>query len=152
MATHHQPLLGNSAVASSYLENKEVASYGATRPVSTIDEEAAEGGITGLTSARAAALLEEHGRNEIEEEVTPLYMLFVKQFWGTMPLMIIVAMIVSAIVRLPSLHLFVGCCALPTFPLTLSPRTPVKRPETPSTPSSSPSCCCSTPSSASTRR
>jgi hypothetical protein len=46
MTTHHQPLLGNSAVASSYLENKEVASYGATRPVSTIDEEAAEGGIT----------------------------------------------------------------------------------------------------------
>ena len=54
-------------------------------------------GTKGLTSAQAAAQLEKWGRNEIPEEKEPLWRMFAMQFVGTMPAMIEIAMILSAI-------------------------------------------------------
>ena len=55
--------------------------------------------LRGLSSAEAAARLERHGRNEIPEEVTPWYVLFFKQFVGTMPVMLEIACVLALIIR-----------------------------------------------------
>lgn len=42
----------------------------------------------GLTSQQAAALLQQHGRNELEDHVTPAWLLYLQQLWGPMPIML----------------------------------------------------------------
>ena len=55
--------------------------------------------LRGLSSAEAAARLARHGRNEIPEEITPWYVLFFKQFVGTMPVMLEIACVLALIIR-----------------------------------------------------
>jgi H+-transporting ATPase len=56
-----------------------------------------EGDVTGLTNEEAAAMFAIHGRNEIPEEVTPLWVMFLKQFYGVMPFMLELSCLVSLI-------------------------------------------------------
>eukprot|EP00929_Paragymnodinium_shiwhaense_P006973 TRINITY_DN110924_c0_g1_i1.p1 TRINITY_DN110924_c0_g1~~TRINITY_DN110924_c0_g1_i1.p1 ORF type:complete len:1029 (-),score=269.92 TRINITY_DN110924_c0_g1_i1:273-3359(-) len=56
-----------------------------------------EARLTGLTTARAQELLDEFGRNEIPEEITPWYIMLGRQFVGLMPFMLWAAAILSAI-------------------------------------------------------
>ena len=42
----------------------------------------------GLTSAEAAKLLEEHGRNELPEKITPSWLVFLQQFKAPLPIML----------------------------------------------------------------
>jgi len=42
----------------------------------------------GLNSEDAARLLESHGRNELPEKVDPKWLIFLRQFWAPMPIMI----------------------------------------------------------------
>jgi len=42
----------------------------------------------GLTSEEAARLLEKYGRNELPESVDPKWLVFLRQFWAPMPIMI----------------------------------------------------------------
>ena len=53
----------------------------------------------GLSSAEVEKALEAWGRNEIEVEVTPLYVLFLRQFTGFMPFLIELAAIISLAVQ-----------------------------------------------------
>ena len=57
-----------------------------------------EFGTKGLTSAQAAAQQAKWGRNEIPEEKEPLWRMFAMQFVGTMPAMIEIAMLLSAVI------------------------------------------------------
>jgi H+-transporting ATPase len=50
----------------------------------------------GLTSDQAALLLEKHGLNQLPEHVDPLWLIFLRQFWAPMPIMIWLAIIVEA--------------------------------------------------------
>ena len=50
---------------------------------------------TGLTSAQAEALLEEYGRNELPEKVTPGWVIFLRCLWGPMPIAIWIACIIE---------------------------------------------------------
>lgn len=64
----------------------------------------------GLTTTEVEKSLEEWGRNEIEVKVTPIYVLFLRQFTGFMPFLIELAAIISLAVQvswrsLHSLHL-----------------------------------------------
>eukprot|EP01062_Namystynia_karyoxenos_P015236 TRINITY_DN1552_c0_g1_i6.p1 TRINITY_DN1552_c0_g1~~TRINITY_DN1552_c0_g1_i6.p1 ORF type:complete len:1024 (+),score=427.19 TRINITY_DN1552_c0_g1_i6:121-3072(+) len=52
----------------------------------------------GLTEARAEQLLQEFGRNEIPEKVTPWYVMLIRQFIGPMPLMIAAAALLSLVI------------------------------------------------------
>ncbi|KAJ8603845.1 hypothetical protein CTAYLR_000289 [Chrysophaeum taylorii] len=54
---------------------------------------------TGLSSAEASARLTEFGRNEVPIEEEPLWKVFMRQFTGTMPMMLILACILSAAVE-----------------------------------------------------
>jgi H+-transporting ATPase len=47
----------------------------------------------GLTSARAAELLEQYGRNELPEKSTPGWVIFMRCLWGPMPIAIWIACI-----------------------------------------------------------
>ena len=49
----------------------------------------------GLSTAEVEQSLETWGRNEIEVDVTPLYVLFLRQFIGFMPFLIELAAIIS---------------------------------------------------------
>eukprot|EP00804_Cyclotella_cryptica_P010572 CCRYP_019860-RC/>CCRYP_019860-RC protein AED:0.09 eAED:0.09 QI:721/1/1/1/1/0.77/9/1142/738 len=49
----------------------------------------------GLTSAEAAKLLEEYGKNELPEKATPKWLLFLQQFYAPMPIMIWLAIIIE---------------------------------------------------------
>jgi magnesium-transporting ATPase (P-type) len=49
----------------------------------------------GLTSAEAAKLLEIHGKNELPEKNDPKWLIFLRQFWAPMPIMIWVAIIIE---------------------------------------------------------
>jgi len=49
----------------------------------------------GLTSEEAAKLLEQYGRNELEEKVKPKWKLFLEQFYQPMPCMIWLAIVVE---------------------------------------------------------
>jgi H+-transporting ATPase len=53
----------------------------------------------GLTSEEAAKRLEEYGRNELPETVEPKWLLFVKQFWAPMPIMIWIAIIIELAIQ-----------------------------------------------------
>lgn len=53
----------------------------------------------GLTTTEVEKSLEEWGRNEIEVEVTPIYVLFLRQFTGFMPFLIELAAIISLAVQ-----------------------------------------------------
>ena len=50
----------------------------------------------GLTSAEAAERLIKYGRNELPEHVDPKWLIFLRQFWAPMPIMIWVAIIIEA--------------------------------------------------------
>jgi len=52
---------------------------------------------SGLTRQRAAQLLEQYGYNELQEEVTNPIIEFLKNFWGPMPIMIWLAIIIEGI-------------------------------------------------------
>lgn len=49
----------------------------------------------GITSERAAELLEEYGRNELPEKSTPGWIIFVRCLWGPMPIAIWIASIIE---------------------------------------------------------
>jgi H+-transporting ATPase len=49
----------------------------------------------GLSSDEAAALLEKYGRNELPEKIDPKWLIFLRQFWAPMPIMIWVAIIIE---------------------------------------------------------
>ena len=50
---------------------------------------------TGLTTAQAESLLEEYGRNELPEKVTPGWVIFLRCLWGPMPIAIWIACIIE---------------------------------------------------------
>jgi magnesium-transporting ATPase (P-type) len=50
----------------------------------------------GLTSAEAAERLIKYGRNELPEHIDPKWLIFLRQFWAPMPIMIWVAIIIEA--------------------------------------------------------
>jgi H+-transporting ATPase len=50
----------------------------------------------GHTSVEAAILLEKYGRNELPEHADPLWLVFLRQFWAPMPIMIWLAILVEA--------------------------------------------------------
>jgi magnesium-transporting ATPase (P-type) len=50
----------------------------------------------GLTSEEAEARLLEYGRNELPEKVDPKWLIFLRQFWAPMPIMIWIAIIIEA--------------------------------------------------------
>ena len=52
----------------------------------------------GLSSVEALRRLEIFGRNEVPVEVVPKWKIFARQFTGTMPVMLILACLLSAIV------------------------------------------------------
>jgi magnesium-transporting ATPase (P-type) len=49
----------------------------------------------GLTSDEAAKLLEIHGKNELPEKSDPKWLIFLRQFWAPMPIMIWIAIIIE---------------------------------------------------------
>jgi len=53
----------------------------------------------GLTSAQAAELLAQYGRNELPEKVTPKWLIFCSLLWQPMPIMIWIAAIVEIIIE-----------------------------------------------------
>lgn len=65
-------------------------------PLEEIFQEPGEGGPEpiefvkshGLSTEEATELLRRVGRNEIEEKVTPKWLIFMQQLWQPMPLMI----------------------------------------------------------------
>ena len=62
----------------------------------------------GLSTSEVEQSLEAWGKNEIEVEITPLYVLFLRQFTGFMPFLIELAAIISLAVQVsfvPSLRL-----------------------------------------------
>ncbi|KAK9815431.1 hypothetical protein WJX72_003597 [[Myrmecia] bisecta] len=50
---------------------------------------------TGLTTKDATDLLAIHGRNELEEKSTPSWVIFLKQLYGPMPIMIWIAIVIE---------------------------------------------------------
>ena len=61
-------------------------------------EKKLESSAAGLTQAEAAKRLNQYGRNEIEEKKTNMYLKFLSYFWGPIPWMIEVAVILSGVV------------------------------------------------------
>jgi H+-transporting ATPase len=53
----------------------------------------------GLSSAKAAELLEQYGRNELPEQVDPKWLLFLRQFWAPMPIMIWIAILIELAIQ-----------------------------------------------------
>nr|AWC08675.1 putative plasma membrane H+ ATPase [Chara australis] len=53
----------------------------------------------GLTSAEASNLLQIHGKNELEEKVTPSWVIFLRQLYAPMPILIWVAIIVEMAIK-----------------------------------------------------
>lgn len=56
--------------------------------------------LKGLTQAEADRRLEQYGRNEIPEKVTPWYIMLLKQFAGPMPFMIGAASLLSLVIAI----------------------------------------------------
>jgi H+-transporting ATPase len=50
---------------------------------------------TGLTSKEAEELLKKYGRNELPEKADPKWLIFLRQFWAPMPIMIWLAVIIE---------------------------------------------------------
>ncbi len=61
-------------------------------------EKKLESSPNGLTQAEAAKRLTKYGPNEIEEKKTNMYLKFLSYFWGPIPWMIEVAVILSGVV------------------------------------------------------
>lgn len=89
---------------------EQVATYGTTRErqdskaiseqeffakVEGEEEEEFKFNHVGLTSEEAAKLLEIHGRNELPEKADPKWLIFLRQFWAPMPIMIWIAIIIE---------------------------------------------------------
>jgi H+-transporting ATPase len=68
----------------------------------------------GLTQAEAEKRLTQHGPNEIEEKKTNPFLKFLSYFWGPIPWMIEVAVILSGIVGHWPDFLSSSFCLLPT--------------------------------------
>ena len=62
-------------------------------------QEKLKASLDGLTQAEAAMRLTQDGPNEIEEKKTNLFLKFLGYFWGPIPWMIEVAVILSGVVR-----------------------------------------------------
>jgi len=69
------------------------------RSVADVPHGSPEERLAGLTSAVAAAKLQEYGRNEIPEHVEPWYYMLFKQFVGMMPFMLEIAAVLSGITK-----------------------------------------------------
>lgn len=64
---------------------------------------------TGLSTAEVNDLLAKYGRNELEEKVTPKWLLFLQQLYGPMPIMIWIAIIIEgAIQNWPDMGVLLG--------------------------------------------
>lgn len=50
----------------------------------------------GLTEEEGAKRLEQYGRNELPENIDPKWLIFLRQFWAPMPIMIWIAVIIEA--------------------------------------------------------
>ena len=68
----------------------------------------------GLTQAEAQKRLTQYGPNEIEEKKTNLFLKFLSYFWGPIPWMIEVAVILSGVVRHWPDFFIIPFCLLPT--------------------------------------
>ena len=53
----------------------------------------------GLTSEKAASRLEKYGPNELPEKVDPKWLVFLRQFWAPMPIMIWIAIIIEIAIQ-----------------------------------------------------
>jgi H+-transporting ATPase len=53
----------------------------------------------GLSSEKATERLEKYGRNELPEHVDPKWLIFLRQFWAPMPIMIWLAIIIEAAIE-----------------------------------------------------
>lgn len=70
----------------------------------------------GLTSSKAAHLLEEWGPNEIPTMVTPLWKMLLKQFSGTMPIMLEISIVISALAKdLPDMFVILAMLLVNAF-------------------------------------
>lgn len=49
----------------------------------------------GLTSSEATKRIEQYGKNELPEKVTPKWLVFLRQFWAPMPIMIWIAILIE---------------------------------------------------------
>jgi H+-transporting ATPase len=95
-----------------HMQNKDLKTPG--KSPDEHDEEGPRGDVDfkvshGLTSEEAAALLLEYGRNELEEKVTPKWLIFLKQLYQPMPIMIwIAAAVEGAIENWPDMGILLG--------------------------------------------
>lgn len=64
-----------------------------------LTEEEFEFNEKGLTSEEAAKRLAQYGRNELPETREPKWLLFLRQFWAPMPIMIWIAIIIEAAIQ-----------------------------------------------------
>ena len=103
---NYAPNLGNADLKLA----EEVSAFGTARDrksqgisesehTKAMEEEEDDGFVynhTGLSSEEAAKLLEKHGKNELPEHVDPKWLIFLRQFWAPMPIMIWLAIIIEA--------------------------------------------------------
>jgi magnesium-transporting ATPase (P-type) len=85
-------------------------------------EDGFELNFKGLTSEEAQIRLQQHGRNELPEKIDPKWLVFLRQFWAPMPIMIWIAIIIELGVSCPCHILFVRCLnyiLLPIYCCTL---------------------------------
>ena len=54
---------------------------------------------SGLTTQQASQLLQQWGRNELEERATPAWLLYLQQLWGPMPIMLWFAIIIEVAIQ-----------------------------------------------------
>jgi H+-transporting ATPase len=54
---------------------------------------------TGFTSQEAAELLVKYGKNELPDKSDPKWLIFLRQFWAPMPIMIWIAIIIEAAIK-----------------------------------------------------
>jgi len=87
----------NPELGQSNLVPSELSIIGQQLPNAPVDS--GEAGLHGLSSAEAAARIEEHGRNEIPEKHEPWYLMLGKQFVGMMPGMLELAAILSGVTQ-----------------------------------------------------
>jgi H+-transporting ATPase len=69
-----------------------------TLPIEQVEKKLGSG-KEGLTALEATKRLAQYGPNEIPEKKTNIYLMFLKYFWGPIPWMIEVAVVLSAAVR-----------------------------------------------------
>jgi H+-transporting ATPase len=90
----NQPLAPKSKLDLKFNANDDLKSL----PLATVEEKL-ESSPDGLTQAEAEKRLTQYGPNEIEEKKTNLLLKFLSYFWGPIPWMIEIAVILSGIVR-----------------------------------------------------